>query len=160
MSFPSRPARGVGLAPHGKARSTCRRRYPRLFGTTETGYRIATSVGGSLTGRGGDYLIIDDPTKSEDAWSDSRRDAANRWFTNTAISRLDDKQAGGILIVMQRHHVEDLVGHVIDKSGEDWAHLKLSAIAQEDEHFALPDGRVFTGNLAMRCIPSVSPSSS
>ena len=60
------------------------------------------------------------------------------------MSRLDDKQAGGILIVMQRHHVEDLVGHVIDKSGEDWAHLKLSAIAQEDEHFALPDGRVFT----------------
>jgi predicted phage terminase large subunit-like protein len=111
--------------------------------TTRQGYRLAASVGGALTGLGGDYLIIDDPTKASDAWSDSARTAANDWFTNTALSRLDDKRTGGILIVMQRQHVDDLVGCVLDRSGEDWTVLSLPAIAQEHERFVLRDGRVF-----------------
>ena len=115
-----------------------------LITTRAKGYRLATSVGGALTGLGGDFLIIDDPTKADDAWSDLRRRAASHWFTNTAISRLDDKRTSGILIIMQRQHVEDLVGSVLDKSGEDWVHLNLPAIAQESERFELPDGRVFT----------------
>jgi hypothetical protein len=62
------------------------------FETTQRGYRLATSVGGTLTGRGGDVLIIDDPIKANDASSQLALVGANDWFRNTALSRLDDQQ--------------------------------------------------------------------
>jgi hypothetical protein len=67
---------------------------------TARGFRLATSVGGTLTGRGGDLIIIDDPLKPDDAYSDVKRNGANEWFKNTLISRLDDKRRGTILIVI------------------------------------------------------------
>jgi hypothetical protein len=70
--------------------------------TTERGYRLATSVGGTLTGRGGDIIIIDDPIKPQDAQSKSVRDKIIQWYENTLLSRLDDKVRGAIVIVMQR----------------------------------------------------------
>jgi hypothetical protein len=79
---------------------------------TARGFRVATSVGGTLTGRGGDLIIIDDPLKPDDAYSDVKRNGANEWFKNTLISRLDDKRTGAILIVMQRVHMDDLTGFV------------------------------------------------
>ena len=72
---------------------------------TARGFRLATSVGGTLTGRGGDIIIIiDDPLKPDDANSEAKRNQANEWFKNTLLSRLDDKRAGAIVIVMQRVH--------------------------------------------------------
>lgn len=59
--------------------------------TTELGFRLSTSTEGTLTGRGGDLIIIDDPLKPIDALSDTRRERANEWFSNTLLSRLDDK---------------------------------------------------------------------
>jgi hypothetical protein len=78
--------------------------------TTSHGCRLAVSVGGTLTGRGGDFIIIDDPLKPQDAYSDSKRESANDWFDNTAFSRLDDKLTGKIVVVMQRLHLNDLTG--------------------------------------------------
>src|ERR1700745_2201486 len=66
------------------------------------GFRLATSVGGTLTGRGGDIIVIDDPLKPDDAFSETTPSAANQWFTNTLISRPDDKRTGAIVVVMQR----------------------------------------------------------
>jgi hypothetical protein len=66
---------------------------------TARGFRLATSVGGTLTGRGGDIIVIDDPLKPDDALSESKRSAANQWFTNTLLSRLDDKRTGAIVVV-------------------------------------------------------------
>src|SRR5215471_4361421 len=77
------------------------------FMTTARGFRLATSVGGTLTGRGGNLIIIDDPTKPDDAFSEVKRSAANQWFTNTLLSRLDDKRTGAIAVVMQRVHIDD-----------------------------------------------------
>ena len=54
-------------------------------------------AGATLTGRGGDLIIIDDPLKPIDALSESKRNAANEWFLNTVVSRLDDKRLGPIL---------------------------------------------------------------
>jgi hypothetical protein len=54
--------------------------------TTRGGFRMATSVGGVLTGRGADLILIDDPVKPSDAMSDSRRTAANEWFDGTLYS--------------------------------------------------------------------------
>jgi predicted phage terminase large subunit-like protein len=99
--------------------------------TTAGGFRLATSVGGALTGRGADVVIIDDPLKPSDALSESRRAGANEWFDATLYSRLNDKTKGAIVIVMQRLHEDDLVGHVVKR--EDWDHLSFPAIAEDDE---------------------------
>jgi hypothetical protein len=85
------------------------------FMTTENGVRIATSVGGVLTGRGGDIVIIDDPLKPDEAMSDTRRKSVNDWYDNTLRSRLDDKENGCIIIIMQRLHQDDLIGHVLEQ---------------------------------------------
>lgn len=108
--------------------------------TTAKGFRLATSVGGPLTGRGGDLIIIDDPLKAIDALSEAKREAANQWFTNTLLSRLDDKVAGAIIVVMQRVHVDDLSGFLTANS-DDWVVLRLPAIAEEDQLIAIGEGR-------------------
>ncbi len=105
---------------------------------TARGYRLSTSVGGTLTGRGGDIIVIDDPLKATDAGSDLKRNAANTWFINTLLSRLDDKRTGAIIIVAQRVHIEDLCGYVQSLS-DDWTVLSLPAIAECDED--IPVGR-------------------
>ena len=101
------------------------------FITTRQGYRLATSNGGVLTGRGADIIIIDDPSKPEEALSDARRQATNEWYDNTLYSRLNDKRDGAIIIVMQRLHEDELVGHVLGQ--EPWEVLSFPAIAEEDE---------------------------
>jgi predicted phage terminase large subunit-like protein len=101
------------------------------FLTTQNGFRLATSVGGVLTGRGADFVIIDDPLKPDEALSESQRKAVNEWFDHTLYSRLNDKQTGCIIIIMQRLHEDDLVGHVLEQ--EAWDLVRLPAIAEEDE---------------------------
>jgi hypothetical protein len=66
------------------------------FETTAQGCRLATSVGGVLTGRRPDTItiIIDDSLKPEDALSEANRRAADEWFDHTLYSRLNDKQKG------------------------------------------------------------------
>jgi hypothetical protein len=63
--------------------------------TARGGYRLATSIDGTLTGRGGDLIIIDDPLKPVDALSESKRERVNQWYFNTLLSRLDDKPTRG-----------------------------------------------------------------
>jgi predicted phage terminase large subunit-like protein len=99
---------------------------------TARGFRLATSVGGTLTGRGAQLLIIDDPLKPDDAMSEAKRTATNEWFRMVLMSRLDDKRTGAIVIVMQRVHVDDLAGFVLSLS-DDWTVLNLPAIAEIDE---------------------------
>src|SRR6516165_3971619 len=93
--------------------------------------RLATSVGGMLTGRGADLIIIDDPLKPEEALSQAQRRAANEWFDHTLYSRLNDKRRGGIVLVMHRLHEDDLGGHVVAQ--EDWELVSLPAVAETDE---------------------------
>jgi predicted phage terminase large subunit-like protein len=115
--FPTR------LAPHRHA--------VQEFITTRQGYRLATSTGGVLTGRGADFILIDDPLKPEEALSKALRQACNEWFLNTLYSRLNDKRSGAIVIIMQRLHEDDLVGHVLGQ--EQWEVLSFPAIAEADE---------------------------
>ncbi|MGH9549035.1 MAG: hypothetical protein ACRD3W_06660, partial [Terriglobales bacterium] len=108
--------------------------------TTQRGYRKAVSVGGALTGIGGNMLIIDDPMKAEDALSESQRKAVKLWFTNTALSRLDDKENAAIIVTMQRLHLDDLVGHLLQDRAS-WEVLSLPAIAPEPMKIWLGDDR-------------------
>jgi predicted phage terminase large subunit-like protein len=99
--------------------------------TTRGGSRLATSIGGVLTGRGADVIVIDDPLKAADAMSETRRTAVNAWFDGTLAPRLNDKAMGSIVIVMQRLHEDDLVGHVL--KGEGFEVVAFPAIAETDE---------------------------
>ncbi len=101
------------------------------YETTEGGYRLSTSVGGILTGRGADIIIIDDPLKADDALSESRRRSVNDWYDNTLRSRLNSQEKGAIIIVMQRLHADDLVAHV--QQHEAWDVLSFPAVAEQDE---------------------------
>jgi len=102
------------------------------------GYRLATSVGGTLTGRGGDFILIDDPIKPDDAMSDKARNSVNEWFSTTLLSRLDDKKASVLILVMQRLHVNDLSGFI--EAGGGFHKLSLPAIATQNEEIALGNG--------------------
>ncbi len=99
--------------------------------TTRHGVRLATSVGGVLTGRGADVLIIDDPLKPDEALSDVQRGKVNDWYSHTFYSRLNHKATGCIILIMQRLHEDDLVGHVLQQ--ESWEVISLPAIAESDE---------------------------
>lgn len=100
--------------------------------TTHQGFRLATSVGGTLTGRGGNFILIDDPMKPEEAMSETSREAVKRWYDGTLYSRLDNKAEDSIVIIMQRLHVDDLVGHVLEQ--EPWVHLDLPAVAETPQN--------------------------
>ena len=99
--------------------------------TTRGGYRLATSIDGPVTGRGGQIIIVDDPLKASDAQSRRKRERVNWWFEETLLSRLDDKSCGAIIVAMQRLHSDDLCGRL--KMSEGWSVLSLAAIAPEDE---------------------------
>jgi hypothetical protein len=103
------------------------------FETTAQGFRVATSVGGVLTGRGADIIVIDDPLKPEEALSQIQREAANEWYDHTLYSRLNDKLVGAIVLIMHRLHEDDLAGHVLAQ--EQWEVVRLPAIAEADERY-------------------------
>jgi predicted phage terminase large subunit-like protein len=100
------------------------------FENDKTGYRIATSVGGVGTGEGGDRIVVDDPLKAEDAYSDAAREAANRWWTNTMATRGNDPDLSAWVVICQRLHVQDLPGYLLDQmkqGGEQYELLILPA---------------------------------
>jgi len=142
--FPTR------LAPHRQA--------VQEFITTRQGYRLATSTGGVLTGRGADIILIDDPLKPEEAVSDAQRQFANEWYDHTLYSRQNDKQHGAIVVIMQRLHEDDLVGHVLGQ--EPWEILSFPAIAEEDEEHRIETilgPRRFTRRLGEALHPDREP---
>lgn len=100
------------------------------------GIMQCAGVGGPLTGKGADCLIIDDPIKNDqEAESLVMRNKIFNWFGATAYTRL--MPGGSVIIVMTRWHCDDLIGRLLDKvqqeQGEEWKYIKLSAIATEDE---------------------------
>src|SRR5205823_4457668 len=78
------------------------------FQNTARGVMIATSVGGSITGKGGDRIIVDDLHNPQQAESDAQRETALAYFRQTLSTRLDNKKTGAIVVVMQRLHEQDL----------------------------------------------------
>jgi predicted phage terminase large subunit-like protein len=135
----------------GKLGAPCRRLmqskwYCRLFPTrlskitddelvtTDGGFRVATSIGATLTGLGGDTLIVDDPLNAAEVYSEASRNNVNTWFSTALMSRLNDKRAGAIFVVAQRLHPEDLTGFLVERG---WDGLVLPAIAPRDMRIPL-----------------------
>ena len=88
------------------------------------GVMVATSVGGSGTGKGGNRLVIDDPHNPTQAESENQREQAITYFSQTLSTRLDDKRRGTIVVVMQRLHHRDLSAICLDQG---YTHVCLPA---------------------------------
>jgi predicted phage terminase large subunit-like protein len=114
----------------------------REITTTKRGKRIATSIDGTLTGLGGNLIIIDDPIKLGDAMSEAVRERVIEWYRSTLLSRGDDKTKTRIVVVMQRVPQNDLVGYLQEQGGFEV--LNLPAIAQRSQTYHLGGGRTYT----------------
>jgi predicted phage terminase large subunit-like protein len=95
------------------------------FDNTKGGYRLATSVDGTLTGEGGDVILIDDAHSATEVESDLIRKSTIQWWDEAMSTRLNSQKTGAYVIVMQRLHQEDLTGHVITKEQDSWTWLML-----------------------------------
>jgi hypothetical protein len=94
-------------------------------------------VGGAVLGRGADLIIVDDPIKATDALSAAQRRQCAEFYDNTLYTRLNDKRAGAIVIIMQRLHEDDLVGHVLEK--DEWEVASIPAIETHARTYRLSD---------------------
>jgi hypothetical protein len=111
-----------------KFRLTDDQNQKQRFENDKTGYRIATSVNGALTGDGGDLIVIDDPHNSVEADSAKVREGVLEWWDQAMQTRLNDPRTGAFVIIMQRLHEQDLTGHVLSNQlGNEWSHLCLPA---------------------------------
>jgi predicted phage terminase large subunit-like protein len=108
------------------------------IGTTAGGYRYATSVGGTMTGRGADIIIVDDPLKANEAHSPTARETCIEWFNSTVFTRFNHPKKGRMIVVAQRLHAEDLPGHLIEVGG--WEQLILPAVNPRDQTYDVVAG--------------------
>ena len=104
------------------------------FVTTQRGYRVATSVGGTATGAGGNVLITDDPLNPKQAASDTEREAANTWLDQTWTSRRNDPISAVEVVVMQRLHQKDPTGHLLEQGG--WEHLVIPMECEKTQQYS------------------------
>lgn len=124
------------------------------WNTTMGGGMVTAGVGGAITGRGADLLIIDDPIKNfRDANSSNVREAIWQWWTSTAFTRLEPGAA--VIIIMTRWHQDDLVGRVLRQDADDnwdldegeddgeerWHRITLPAISEGDDMLGREPGQ-------------------
>jgi predicted phage terminase large subunit-like protein len=107
----------------------------RQYQNLRRGEMFSSGMTGTL-GKGGDFIVIDDPHDTAQARSRAEREAQIRFFDTTLSTRLNDKFRGVIVLVMQRLGVDDLSGHVLAMGG--WEHLKLSGEAHERTVIVFP----------------------
>lgn len=101
--------------------------------TTAGGGMLAAGVGGGITGRGADLLLIDDPHKDrEEADSETMRERAWEWWVSTARTR---REPGATVVLIQtRWHEDDLAGRLLaQKEGDEWELISFPAIAEEHD---------------------------
>lgn len=100
------------------------------FKNDHHGMMFSTSVGGRLTGEGGDVIIVDDPQNPLMANSATEREASIAFFKNTLQTRLNDPKKGAIIVIMQRLHENDLTGYILSEQ-LGYEHVCLPAEAPE-----------------------------
>jgi predicted phage terminase large subunit-like protein len=101
------------------------------FETNHGGEYFAAGVGGAMTGRGADYLVIDDPHSEQDALSETAMERAYEWYTSGPRQRL--QPGGKILLVMTRWSKADLTGKVLadqakDSRADKWEVIEFPAL--------------------------------
>jgi predicted phage terminase large subunit-like protein len=103
------------------------------FNTIQNGAYFAVGVGGPITGRGADLLIIDDPIKGrEEAESPTQRRKLKEWYRSVAYTRL--APGGAVILIQTRWHQDDLAGWLLkEHKHENWVTLSLPALAEEND---------------------------
>jgi predicted phage terminase large subunit-like protein len=104
---------------------------------------VSAGVGGGITGKGADLLIIDDPVKNaEEAASKTILDAHWEWYTSTAYTRLEGR--GAVIVIMTRWASDDLAGRLLqasdNRTGDQWHRLRLPALAEDDDELGREPG--------------------
>jgi len=98
------------------------------FENSENGIRLSTSVAGSLTGEGGDCIVLDDVNNVVEADSQKVRQGVIDWWDQAMQSRLNDPKTGAFIVIQQRVNEQDLTGHILaNELGNEWDHLVLPA---------------------------------
>lgn len=87
------------------------------------GLRLSVGIGGSVTGEGGDILVVDDAHNILSVESDIVRKGVLDWFDQVWSTRANDPRSAAWVIIGQRSHCDDLAGHVLEAGG--WEHLNL-----------------------------------
>lgn len=128
------------LFPHIRVESS-----NQCLRTMHGGMRSAFTAtpSGGITGRGADMILIDDPLGASEVEDEEKIEKLNRWYDQNIYQRLDCKDRGVIILVMQRLHIDDLTAHLLKQDG--WEHINLPAIATDDEFtstFGLPGNRL------------------
>lgn len=125
------------------------------FQTVQGGYRYATALGGTVTGIGADYIIVDDLMKAQDAYFPEARSRAHRFMDQALLTRLDDKKTGAVIAIQQRLHEDDVSAH-LTRTGL-YRHLDLPAVAVRDEIIPLPGGRTHVRRIGDVLNPAREP---
>lgn len=100
------------------------------------GGMFSTTVGGGITGFHGNVVIIDDPQKAIEKNSKATRDMVKDFYKGSITSRLrKDDPNSAIIVIMQRLHEDDLVGYLLDTEEQDWTHINLTGIEEEEKQY-------------------------
>jgi hypothetical protein len=109
------------------------------FATTAGGALYAASFAGSITGRGADLIIIDDPHDIKDAGNPQQLAQTTKLFETVVLSRLNNRKTGKVIVIAHRIHEDDLSGHLLRQG--DWSHLVLPMVAVKDADYVTEYGR-------------------
>lgn len=96
------------------------------FANTATGFRQGLGITGSVTGKRGTDLLIDDPLDAQKAFSDVETQTVNDTYDNAISSRLNDLDNDGIVLIMQRLRTNDLTGHLLAKKATKWVQVRIA----------------------------------
>ena len=94
------------------------------------GFRYATSVGGTISGIHGHFILLDDPVNAVDALSDTMIRNTNDWLDNVIFSRKVDNDVSVVILVMQRLHENDPTGYLLEKN-KNIKHICLPALQSD-----------------------------
>jgi hypothetical protein len=108
------------------------------YRNTGEGEMIATSVGASATGRGGDILILDDAMNAEEARSKAAQDRLHQWFPSVFRSRLNDPARSAIIVIEQRTSENDMTGWLLANEPGQWTHVVVPTECERRTEYSYP----------------------
>ena len=105
------------------------------FDNDKGGSRLSTSVGSSLTGEGGNIIVVDDPNAAQEAHSEATIATTIEWWDGALSTRLNNAKTGAFVVIQQRLGEEDLTGHILSKEVGEWTHLCLPMRFEPERSF-------------------------
>jgi len=100
--------------------------------TPQDGGMVTAGVGGAISGRGGDLVILDDPVKNwQEAHSYVHQQRFRDWFTSTLYTRMEPEAT--MIVLMTRWNERDPTAYLLEDHADDWIHIRLPALAEEGD---------------------------